>query len=162
MSRSSRNCSAIGGSSIGWVVSQTTSPVDYSPIATATIASRTATGNSAMLLSIRCRGGRTELVIAGSAIAGRAEDYVISYSVSGGQLLQIAATAPAYGAGVAFKTDAIAFVMSLPSEADVAVHLSPRVGATQDGIFSLAGLGKVRAKTAAACKWPHAVAKPNT
>src|SRR6185312_5670720 len=146
----------------GWVVSQTTSPVDYSPIATATIVSLTATGSSAMRLSIRCRGGRTELVIAGSALAGRAEDYVISYSVNGGQPLQIAATAPAYGAGVAFKADAIALVTSLPSEADVAVHLSPRVGATLDGVFSLAGLGRVRAKTAAACKWPHAVAKPNT
>ena len=144
----------------GWVVSQTTSPVDYSPIATATIVSRTATGSSAMQLSIHCRGGRTELAIAGSAIAGRAEDYSISYSVNGDQLLQIAATTPTYGAGVAFKTDAIALVMSLPSEAEIAVHLSPRVGATQDGVFSLVGLGTVRAKIAAACKWPHAVAKP--
>jgi hypothetical protein len=28
-------------------------------------------------------------------------------------------------------------------------------------MFSLAGLETVRAKMAAACKWPHAIAKPN-
>lgn len=118
-------------------------------------------GNSAMRLSIRCRSGRTELVISGDAIAGRAEDYIISYSISGGQPRQIAATAPASGAGVAFNTDAIAMLVSLPSEGEVAVQLSPRVGAAQEGIFSLAGLEAVRAKTAAACRWPQAVAKPN-
>jgi len=142
----------------GWIISQTTSPVDYSPIATAT---RAVADSSAMRLSIRCRGGRTELAIAGPAIAGRAEDYIISYSVNNGQPLRIAAAAPAFGAGVAFNTDAVALLLSLPSEGEVAVHLSPRVGAGQAGIFSLVGLGTARAKTVAACRWPHAVAKPN-
>jgi hypothetical protein len=109
----------------GWIVSQTRSPVDYSPIVTATIVSRAVAGSSAMQLSIRCRGGRTELAIAGPAIAGRAEDYIISYSVNGGQPLQIKAAAPASGAGVAFNTDAVAILMSLPSEGEIAVHLSP-------------------------------------
>jgi hypothetical protein len=42
-----------------WIVSQTTSPVDYAPIATATTTSREAAGGTAMQLSIRCRRGRT-------------------------------------------------------------------------------------------------------
>jgi hypothetical protein len=41
------------------------------------------------------------------------------------------------------------------------VHLSPRVGASQDASFSLVGLETVRTKIAASCKWPQAIAKPN-
>jgi len=143
-----------------WVISQTMSPVDYSPIATATISSREDAGGSAMQLSIRCRDGRTEIAIAGPAVSGRGDDYAISYRINGGQPVQIAA-APAFGAGVAFRTDAAALIQSLPGEGELAVHLSPRVGASQNALFSLVGLERVRAKIAASCKWPHAIAKPN-
>ena len=145
----------------GWIISQTSSPVDYAPIATATVASREVASGSTMQLSIRCRGGRIEPAIAGPAISGRGEDYVVSYRVNGGQPVQIAAGVPAFGAGVVFKGDAVPLIQSLPSEGELAVHLSPRVGTAQDGIFSLAGLETVRAKIATACKWPHAIAKPN-
>ena len=144
-----------------WIVSQTRSPVNYSPIATATISSREVEGGSAMELSIRCRGGRTEIAVAGSSVSGRADDYAISYQVNGSQSVQIAAAAPAFGAGVALKADAVALVQSLPGDGEFAVHLSPHVGASQDATFSLTGLETVRAKIGAACKWPHAIAKPN-
>ena len=145
----------------GWNVSQTRSPVDYSPIATATIPSREVAGGSTMQLSIRCRGGRTEIALAGPAVSGRSDDYAISYRVNGGQSVQIAAAAPAFGAGVAFKADAVSLVQSLPGDGEFDVHLSPHVGPSQDAVFSLAGLEAVRAKIAASCKWPHAIAKPN-
>jgi hypothetical protein len=144
-----------------WVISQTRSPVDYSPMATATISSREDSGGSAMQLSIRCRGGRTEIAVAGPGVSGRGDDYAITYQVNRGQAVQIAAAAPAFGAGVAFRADAGALIQSLPGEGEFAVHLSPRVGASQDAVFSLAGLETVRAKIAASCKWPHAIAKPN-
>jgi hypothetical protein len=143
-----------------WVISQTRSPVDYSPIATATISSRDDAGGSAMQLSVRCRDGRTEIAIAGPVLSGRADDYAISYRINGGQPVQIAA-APAFGAGVAFRTDAVALIQSLPVEGELAVHLSPRVGASRDATFSLVGLERVRVKIAASCKWPPAIAKPN-
>jgi hypothetical protein len=145
----------------GWIVSQTTSPVDYTPIATATTSSRQVESGPAMQLSIRCRGGHTELAVAGPAISGRGEDYVISYRVNDGQPVQIAATVPAFGAGVALKGDAVPLLQSLPDQGDLTIHISPRVGTAHDGIFSLAGLQTVRGKMAAACKWPHAVAKPD-
>lgn len=144
----------------GWIISQTISPVDYAPIATATIASREVAGGTAMQLSIRCRAGRTELALAGPALSGRVEDHVISYSVNGGRPVQAAAATPAFGAGVAFKGDAVALVQSLPSGGELAVQLSPRVGTALSGVFSLVGFETVRAKIAAPCKWPHGVAKP--
>jgi hypothetical protein len=144
-----------------WIVSQTRSPVDFSPIATATISSREDAGGAAMQFSIRCRGGRTEIVVAGPTVSGRGDDYAISYRVNGGQPVQIAAAALALGTGVGFKTDAVALIQSLPGEGELVVHLSPRVGAPQDASFSLAGLERVRAKIAASCKWPQALANPN-
>jgi hypothetical protein len=144
-----------------WIISQTTSPVDGTPIATATTSSREVAGGAAMQLSIRCRGGRTELAVSGPAISGRAEDYVMSYRVNDGEPVQAAVIAPAFSPGVAFKGNPVALLGSLPSAGELAVHLSPRAGSARDGIFSLAGLKTVRAKIEATCKWPHAVAKPN-
>jgi len=141
----------------GWIISQTSSPVDYAPIATATIASREDVNGSAMQLSIRCRGGRAELALGG---LGRGEDYVVSYRINGGEPVQIAAGVAAFGVGVAFKGDADRLLRSLPSEGELAVHLSPRGGTAQDVSFPLVGLEAVRAKIAVACKWPHAVAGP--
>jgi hypothetical protein len=106
-----------------WVISQTTSPVDYTPIATATTSSREVADGSPLQLSIRCRGGRSELAISGPAISGRPEDYVISYRAKGGQPIQIAAATPAFGAGVAFKADPGPLFQSLPSDGELVVTL---------------------------------------
>jgi hypothetical protein len=141
-----------------WIVSETTSPVNYTPIVTATALSNG--GSSSMLLSIYCRGGRTELVIAGPAVSLSSVDYVISYRINGGQPVQLAAGSPSFGTGVAFTGDIVRLLQSLPENGHIAVRISARGGAAQDGRFSLGGLKTVREKLAAACKWPSAVAGP--
>ena len=144
-----------------WIVSETTSPVDYTPIVAATTSSRGGANGSSMQLSIYCRGGRTELVIAGPAVSRSSEDYAISYRVNDGQPVQLAAGSPSFGTGAAFKGDVVRLLQSLPEEGNIAIRLATRIGTAQDGIFLLAGLKTVRDKVAAACKWPHAVAKPH-
>ncbi len=143
-----------------WIVSETTSPVDYSPIVTATTSSRGDSNGSSMQLSILCRGGRTELVVAGPALSRSGADYAISYRVNDGQPMQLAAGSPSFGTGAAFTGDVVRLLQSLPEEGDIAVRLTARTGAAQDGYFFLGGLKMVREKVAAACKWPHAVARP--
>src|SRR5260370_25198927 len=64
-----------------WIVSETTSPLNYTPIVTATAPSRGGSDGSAMQLSILCRGGRTELVVAGPTISRTGAVYAISYSL---------------------------------------------------------------------------------
>jgi hypothetical protein len=144
------------------VISQTTSPVDYIPIATATTSSRELAGGTALQLTVRCRAGRSELAISGSAISRRAEDYVISYSTNGGQPALISGATPAFGTGIAFKTDPGALFQSFPSDGELVVYIDSRWGVAQRGTFSLMGFEAVRAKMAAACKWPAAIAKPNS
>lgn len=141
-----------------WTISETTSPVDYSPIATATTSD---SGDSSVKLSIRCRGGRTELSFAGPAISGRGDGYVISYRINDGAPVQVAATVPAAGSGVAVAGDVVRLLQSLPDNAVLAVHLSRGAGAAHDATFSLAGLDAMRARMAAVCKWPLAVARPS-
>jgi hypothetical protein len=146
----------------GWVVSETTSPVDYSPIATATTSSLSiAGGGPPMQLSIRCRGGRTELTVAGPGITGRGDDHFISYSVNGGRSVQLAGVAPSFGDGVAFKGDVVALLQSLPAEGELVVRVFALSGSALGGIFSLDGLETLRARIGATCRWPHAIAKPS-
>jgi len=143
-----------------WIVSETTSPVDYAPMVAATTFSRGGSDGSSMQLSIHCRGGRTELVVAGPAVSRSSEGYAISYRINDDQPVQLAAGSPSFGTGAAFTGDVVRLLQSLPEEGDIAVRLSTPTGAAQDGHFFLGGLKKVREKVAAACKWPHAVATP--
>jgi hypothetical protein len=145
----------------GWIVSQTTSPVDYSPIATATTSSRRIEGSPLLRLSVRCRGGRSELVVSGPEITDTGDHYFISYRVNDGQSVQFGGVMPAFGDGVAFKGDAGALVRSLPAEGELAVLVMSLKGSSQKGIFSLNGLDTLRAKIGQTCNWPHLLAKPN-
>ena len=144
-----------------WIVSETTSPVDYTPIVSATAVSTGGSDGSSMHLSIYCRGGRTELVVAGPTVSRSGRDYVISYRVNDGQPVQLAAGSPSFGTGVAFTGDIVRLLQSLPENGHIAVHISARGSPAQDGRFSLGGLKTVREKLAAACKWPSAVARPH-
>jgi hypothetical protein len=143
-----------------WTISLTTSPVDYSPVATATTSSRDGAGESAMNLSIRCRGGRTELVVAGPSAFSIGDDYTISYRVNEGQQVRISAAVAASQAGIAFGGDVVRLLQSLPDSGSLNIHLASRSGTALDGTFSLVGLDAVRTKMVAACRWPLPVANP--
>ena len=143
-----------------WVVSETSSPVDYTPIVVAITASRNGSESSAMQLTISCRNGRTELVVAGPVISGRGEDYAVSYRINGDEPVQAAAGTPSFGTGARFAGDVVRLLRSLPEEGDIVIRLVPRTGAALEGHFSLLGLNLVRDKLAGACKWPQAIAKP--
>ena len=142
-----------------WVISETTSPINYAPIVIATTFSPVGSDGSWMRLSIHCRGGRTELIISGPAIARRG-DYTISYVVNDGPPVRLAAGSASFGTGAAFPGDVVSLLQALPEDGRISVRVSTRSGYAQDGRFLLSGLRTVREKLAAACKWPHAVAEP--
>ena len=141
-----------------WIVSETTSPVDYRPVVTANTSSRGP--DTPVQLSIFCRQGRTEMVITGSALPGRGEDYGVTLGVNGNQPVQVAAGSPSLGAGVALQGDVVRLLQSFPDEGEIAIHFKTRTAAAVDRAFSLRGFKLVREKIAAGCKWPSAVASP--
>jgi hypothetical protein len=143
-----------------WIVSETTSPIDYTPVATATASSGGGPDGATLQLSIQCRGGRTDLVIAGPALTRRGENYVVSYAVDDGQPVVVAAGTPASGTGVAIKGDVVRLLASLPERGDVTFRLAARQGAAVEGRYALASLKTVRDRLTVPCKWPTAAGAP--
>jgi hypothetical protein len=143
-----------------WIVSETTSPLDYTPVAIATALSSGGPDGAILQLSIQCRGGRTDLVITGPALTGRGEDSVVAYVVNDGQPVVVAAGTPVSGAGVAIRGDVVRLLASLPDRGEVAFRVSPQQGAALDGRYALAGLKIVRDRLAGPCKWPAGAGAP--
>lgn len=143
-----------------WVVSETTSPIDYTPIMTATTSARAGPQSSLTRLTLYCRGGRTELAVSGPGLAGDSSDATIVYRVNDAQPLRVAAGTPSFGPGAAFRVDVVHLMHSLPDEGGLHVRLEVRAGVAQEGWFSLAGLKSVRARVATACNWPNVLARP--
>ena len=137
-----------------WIVSETTSPLDYTPVVIATALSSGGPDGTILQFSIQCRGGRTDLVISGPALQGRGEDSVVSYVVNNGQPVVIAAGTPASKIGVAIRGDVVRLLASLPDQGEISFRVTPRQGAALDGRYDLAGLKIVRVRLAGPCKWP--------
>jgi len=137
-----------------WIVSETTSPLDYTPVAIATASASDGPDGSPLQLSIQCRGGRTELVISGPALTRRAEDYLVSYGVNDGQPVVVATGTPASGTGVAVRGDVVRLLASLPDRGEIAFRVTIRQGAALEGRYALAGLKVVLDRLAVPCKWP--------
>ena len=112
-----------------WIVSETTSPLDYTPVAIATASSSGGPDGATMQLSIQCRGGRTELVIGGPTLTRRVEDYVVSYVVNDAQPVLVAGGTPASGTGVAIRGDVVRLLASLPDRGDIIFRVTARQGA---------------------------------
>jgi hypothetical protein len=152
--------SAVAPAADNWIVSETTSPLDYTPVAIATASSRAGPDGATMQLSIQCRGGRTDLVIGDPALTLRAEDYVVSYAVNDSQPAVVAAGTAASGTGIALRGDVVRLLASLPDRGDIAFRVANRQGATLEGRYALAGLKPLLARLAAPCKWPAAAGAP--
>jgi len=155
-----QNVSESPSATRNWIISETTSPVDYTPVVIAVSRSRDSLESSAMELSISCRSGRTNLVVTGRTVSGRGDEYAISYRINDGKPVQAGAGSTSFGAGVAFQGDIVRLLQSFPDEGEIAIRLAPRTGSAREGYFSLNGVTAVRTKLAAACKWPQATAKP--
>jgi len=152
--------SAVAAAADNWIVSETTSPLDYTPVAIATASSRAGPDGATMQLSIQCRGGRTDLVIGHPSLTLRAEDYVVSYAVNDSQPAVVAAGTAASGTGLALRGDVVRLLASLPDRGDVAFRVTNRQGATLEGRYALAGLKTLLARLAVPCKWPAAAGAP--
>src|SRR4029453_7148068 len=100
-----------------WIVGETRSPVDYSPVAVAT------TSAGELQLSIQCRGGRTEMVVDSPRLALRADTQAVSYTVNDEAPVPIGFGPSSSGNGLALRVDVPRFLMTLPERGEVAFPL---------------------------------------
>lgn len=133
-----------------WVVSETTSPIDYSPVIIAT-ATASAPAGSGMKLSISCRGGSTSLVLGSPAGLPAGDRYVVWYTIDSGPAKGLPATTTS--AGLALSGDIIGLLLSLPPQGEIAFRIIGRYDVLQEGRYSLAGLKTTRERMAVPCKW---------
>lgn len=144
-----------------WIVSETTSPLDYTPVAVATAWSAAGPDGTSLQLSIQCRGGRTELVMGGPAVARRNEDLVVSYGVNEAAWAVLGVATPTPGSGAAVKGDVVGLLGSLPDRGHIAFRLTTiRPSAAGEGRYDLARLQAVLDRMARPCRWPPVTRAP--
>jgi hypothetical protein len=141
---------AASTASKAWMVSETRSPIDYSPVAVATASS------NGLQLAIRCRGGRTEMALSSTSAALRPQDVLVSYAIDRAAMVAVTVGPVDAGVGLALKGDVPRFLMSLPGEGELALRVSARTGDPVEGRFALAELKKLVGRLAGPCAWPTA------
>ena len=143
-------------SDTAWLVSETTSPVDYSPFITAVIHSTSSVKDAPSTLAVRCRGSRTELLFRtkGTWRATRASEVRVDYQINDQPFVKLQWTVSADGATASYKDDAVELLRSLPEGARLKISVFDGRGPGQEATFQLTGLDSVRTKIGLACKWP--------
>ena len=136
-----------------WIISETTSPVDYMPqisAATTTISVQ----NPPSSLVIRCRGQRTELLLstAGSWKQPPHGLVKVVYQISREPPVEDQWRSLEAGKSLAFQGDAVRLLRSMPSSGQMVVDVHAG-NAEIEGKFQLGGLDLVRRKIAGACNW---------
>jgi hypothetical protein len=141
-----------------WIVSETMSPVDYSPMITATTSSQSVAKDAPAIFTIRCRGQRTDLLVSteGSWRASRANELQVDLRVNDQPAVRMQWIASSDGRTAIFKDDAVRFLRSLPDGGRIMVSVSDSQGMAHEASFQLTGLNAIRQKIAAACKWTPA------
>jgi len=142
----------------GWVISETTSPVDYRPQLAAVIRPTSNSQDGASSLAIRCRGGRTEFVIRtdGSWHAPRNNVLMVDRQVNDQAAVRQKWILAADGKTATYADDAVELLRSLPDGARLKLAVADATDARHDATFSLGGWDAVRKRVEAACKWPKA------
>jgi hypothetical protein len=143
-------------SDTAWLVSETTSPVDYSPLITAVIHSTSSVKDAPNTLAVRCRGLRTELLLRteGTWRASRVSEVQVDYQINDQPFVRPQWTVSAGGKTASYKDDAVELLRSLPEGARLKISVFDGRGPGQEATFQLTGLDSVRKKIAVACKWP--------
>jgi Type VI secretion system VasI, EvfG, VC_A0118 len=144
-----------------WIVSETTSPVDYSPLITAVIHSTSSVKDAPNTLAVRCGQPRTELLLRteGAWRASPANEVRVDYQINDQPFVRLQWTVSADGKTASYKGDAVALLRSLPEGARLKISMLDRQGLGQQATFQLTGLDSVRKKIELACKWPSTAGK---
>src|SRR6202022_4470432 len=140
-----------------WIISETTSPVDYRPQIAGLTTARAASQDAPSSLAIHCRAHRTELIISTTASWKQVPDgdvkvvHRINEEPSVEQRWRAAET----GKSLAFPGDVVRFLLSMQGGGGAVVKVYAGKIMPSESTFQLAGLDSVRRKIATACNWPQ-------
>jgi hypothetical protein len=135
-----------------WIISETTSPLDYSDLVSAALHPVQKVNNGPISVKIRCRAKSTELSLQfpvdfnGPKTGELQLDYQIDDQPSVKQRWVWSAARKA----AVYKGDPVSFLQSIPEGASLKIRA---LDADQAATFLLIGLDFVRKKVGSACKW---------
>jgi hypothetical protein len=140
-----------------WVISETTSPLDYSPLITAVTRSSVQekeAKDAPTSFAVRCRGQRADILVGtqGTWRGSRVNEAQVEYQVDDRPPVRRQWTASEDGKTVSYKDDAVELLRSLPDDARLKISVFDWQGPGHEAAFQLAGLDAVRKKIELACK----------
>jgi hypothetical protein len=140
-----------------WIISETTSPVDYKPQIAALTTARASSPDAPSSLAIHCRAQRTELIISTTGSWKQATDGVVKvvYRINQEPPVEQRWRPAETGRSFAFQGDVVRFLRSMPDSGQILVEVYAGKSPPYESTFKLAGLDPVRRKIAAACNWPE-------
>jgi Type VI secretion system VasI, EvfG, VC_A0118 len=138
-----------------WIISETTSPIDYSPLVTALIQPAQQVSNGPVSLTIRCRAKSTELALQfqGDNNPAKTGEAQLDYQIDDQAFVKQRWIWSAGGRTAVYKGDPIPLLQSIPDGARLKIRASESDDAQQGATFLLIGLDPVRKRVGAACKW---------
>jgi hypothetical protein len=138
-----------------WVISETTSPVDYGPLVTALIHSSSQVKDVPTALVVRCRAQHTELLVRTDGIwaTTRGSELRVDYRVNDQPAVGLQWILSSDGKTATYKDDPVGFLRSLPDGARLKINVADRTGSSHEATFQIDGWDVVRNKIGTACKW---------
>ena len=139
-----------------WVVSETTSPVDYSPLLTAVIRPTSGSPGGPVSFAVRCRGGQTALLIRteGTWHATRKNALAVDFQINDQSTARQAWTLAADAKIATYADDPVELLRSLPDGARLSIGVPDGADAHQQATFLLIGWDAIRTRIETACRWP--------
>jgi hypothetical protein len=147
-----------------WVISETTSPIDYSPLVTALIRSTSQVKDAPTALAVRCLGQRTELLVRtdGTWTATRGHDLRVDYQVNDQPAVGLQWILSSDGKTATYKDDPVSLLQSLPDGARLKINVADRASSSHEATFQIDGWDIVRNKIGTACKWARTTDKTSS
>jgi hypothetical protein len=140
-----------------WIISETTSPVDYKPQIAASTTARASARDAPSSLAIRCRAQHTELMIStmGSWKPATGGDVKVVYRINEEPPVEQNWKSAETGKSLVFPGDVVRLVRSMPDNGRILFNVHDGKATPHETTFKLTGLDPVRRKIAAACNWPE-------
>jgi hypothetical protein len=145
-----------------WIVSQTTSPVDYSPLVSATIWPRQQVNSGLSGFTISCRAQRIELSLRlmGDLDVPRWGEIRIDSQIDDQRpVKQRWIWDEQQGTILFYQGDPVALLQSIPDGARLRLGVGDSKGARHMATYQFFGLDAVRKKVANHCAWPSSSAQ---
>jgi len=147
-----------------WILSDTTSPVDFSPLVTAVIHATSDVKDGPNSFVVRCRSQHTEVSIRTDEawITPRGNELVVEYQINDQPMVRQPWIISSDGKTATYRNDPVELLRSIPEGATMKIAVTDKSNVRHETTFELTGLSSVRHKVGTSCNWASGTAKTSS